>query len=303
MDTQDKENWNNELSDQDLKELDEAIAQVQKANPKDKDTGDDEPDDESDEEAPKDEKWDDEEEELDDDEEEKKEWDEDDSNNEEWKKSDDSEARFKKQSANAQRKIQEKDDEMVDRVYNLTIKDNPEKILELAQWSDNDVKLAKKIARRHYKASLEQVVEEFGWISDEDLSSEEKAEKIAQIKIKQMKVSDLKSNFEQNNEILDKDSKKFNKQTFEAFQDTYARLIWNESYATDEEVKDAMDKALLLTNREAYEAKIRQDERGKIQSSQIKKYLAKSSGGWWGWWDRKWWKSSDNPFEWIGMSN
>jgi len=70
---------------------------------------------------------------------------------------------------------------------------------------------------------LEEAVKELS--SDEDLSPEQIAENLAEEKFRKKEVDQLKNSFLEDKEILNKDSEKFNEETYNNFLDTYKLLI------------------------------------------------------------------------------
>lgn len=198
---------------------------------------------------------------------------------------------LKKQSANAQRKIQEKHNRILE-VETKLVERSPERFLELASWSDDDKKIAKEIARKLYNTSLEEAIKELSW---EDLDPEKKAELLADEKIRKKENEKLKDSFFQEKEILNKNSEKFNEETFNNFLDNYQRLIGNEASADSEEITKRLEEAYFLATRESYEEEIKEKTREEIKLETAKKKISSS----WSDWGSQWKENKKDEWDWL----
>lgn len=198
---------------------------------------------------------------------------------------------LKKQSANSQRKIQEKHNRILKAETKL-VENNPEHFLELAKWDSEDKKIAKDIAKNLYNTSLWEAVKELS--SDEDLSPEQIAENLAEEKFRKKEVDQIKNSFLEDKEILDKGSEKFNEETYDNFLDIYNKLTWEkgwwEKILDNEEIKQNLDNAYFLINRKNYEANIEEKLLEKIKLESVKNKISNSWTSWWTqWgWEKKW---------------
>ena len=198
---------------------------------------------------------------------------------------------LKKQSANSQRKIQEKHNRIIQAETKL-VESNPEHFLELAKWDTEDKKLAKEIAKNLYNTSLEEAIKELS--SNVELSPEQIAENLAEEKFRKKEVDQIKNSFIKNQEILNKDSENFNEEFHDNFLDIYKKLIWEENITNNEEVQKSLDDAYFLINRKNYENNIKEKLLEEIKLESVKNKISNSWTSWWTQWG--WEKKSEDSW-------
>ena len=231
---------------------------------------------------------------------ENKDWDNQDlkeKNNQDWDKKEeqttDLNSELKKQSANAQRKIQEKHNRVIQAETKL-VESNPEHFLELARWNTEDKKLAKEIAKNLYWTSLDQAIKELS--SDVELSPEQIAENLAEEKFRKKEIDQIKNSFLEKNQNLNKNSEEFNEEFYNNFLDIYDKLSWWENFTDNQEIEKSLDDAYFLINRKNYEANIKEKLLEEIKLESVKKKISNSGSSWW---TQTWWWEKKSENDWL----
>ena len=200
---------------------------------------------------------------------------------------------LKKQSANAQRKIQEKHNRVIQAETKL-VESNPEHFLELARWNTEDKKLAKEIAKNLYWTSLDQAIKELS--SDVELSPEQIAENLAEEKFRKKEIDQIKNSFLEKNQNLNKNSEEFNEEFYNNFLDIYDKLSWWENFTDNQEIEKSLDDAYFLINRKNYEANIKEKLLEEIKLESVKKKISNSGSSWW---TQTWWWEKKSENDWL----